>query len=965
MAIACVYCGGSHETAAGVRACWSEHEGHPTEPARAPLRPEPRSPSPENSRPSLSEPTRGLLIAATQPGMDLSRGLAPAKAGPDVLGRHAVVAAGTSAPPPWAGASRLIVDDAVLASPFDALVSLRSAAHSRQRLVIELGVDFDDAPVSATTVEPFVLGPRFAFELDELHHLVWGNSIDWRDPTRPCWRALDSAVHAGATAVTADGDGDLVLPSGEVVWLDGGPVRFTAPIDGVAVMHAVAVEHRTFGVPTSNDSAADLAPDQLAAVTHEGGAARIIAPAGSGKTRVLTERARHLLTRWNLPPGAVSLVAFNKRAQEEMKERTADLPQLQVRTLNAISLAIVNGSPPFAPQQINWRTIDEPDVRRIIGDLVTFPRRRNSDPVAPWIEALSLIRLGLVDPVDAESRYDGDVDGLSVAWPKVRATLERQRVVDFDDQIYRALLVLLTQPEARRVAQRASRVLLVDEFQDLTPAHVLLIRLLAAPDGAVFGVGDDDQTIYGYNGADPAWLIDFEGLFPGAGAHPLEVNYRCPEDIVEVVDRLLRHNTRRVDKTIRAAPSTGSGSDESVGWSLAVGDDPVGRTRQVVESAIGAGAEPSDVAVLTRVNAVLAPVQVALISAGVPIAGGVGLEFLQRTAVRSTLAWIRLATAGRGGPSGFNTDDVREALLRPSRSFHPRINDWIAEQSSLSELRRLAARLNNDKDVDRLLEFAADIETLQASVRDGATTRQVVDVLIESIGLAGAVMTLDAHRRGMNRAAQGDDLTAMVQLAELHPDAAGFGRWLANQLAVKRSSHGVVLATVHRVKGQEWPHVVVHLAGDDQYPHRLADDVEEERRLFHVAITRASRHATVVTGPDPSPFISELVTEPSPDRVVVRHQPEVVRSASAPKRASADPSESLDGEQQECYDALCALRQELRDGKPAYVVFDNKTAAALARAVPKSMDALLKVPGIGPAKVDKYGEAILRLLAGR
>ena len=98
--------------------------------------------------------------------------------------------------------------------------------------------------------------------------------------------------------------------------------------------------------------------------------------------------------------------------------------------------------------------------------------------------------------------------------------------------------------------------MLVDEFQDLTPAHLLMIRLLSSPGGAVFGVGDDDQTIYGYNGADPAWLIDFAELFPGSGSHPLEVNYRCPAGIVDVVDRLLRHNHRRVAKTIRAASTT-------------------------------------------------------------------------------------------------------------------------------------------------------------------------------------------------------------------------------------------------------------------------------------------------------------------------------------------------------------------------------------------------------------------------
>ena len=118
-----------------------------------------------------------------------------------------------------------------------------------------------------------------------------------------------------------------MLPSGEPAWLDGGPLRHNDPIDGVPVLHSIAVEHGRFDVPDTNHSSADLAPDQLAAVTHTGGAARIIAPAGSGKTRVLTERARHLLSVWNLPPSAVALVAFNKRAQEEMAQMHAECEQ--------------------------------------------------------------------------------------------------------------------------------------------------------------------------------------------------------------------------------------------------------------------------------------------------------------------------------------------------------------------------------------------------------------------------------------------------------------------------------------------------------------------------------------------------------------------------------------------------------------------------------------------------------------
>ncbi len=966
MAIACAYCKGEHDTPAGVRQCWNEGGQQEIAVADNPM-PDPsgasdlfESPPPSRTTSSdrPSSHAASSRAAPTPTAAPLERGVAVAGAGPVALGRHVLIDPGGAIPAPWAGAERLVIDDAALASPGRALGRLRNAHHSATRLVIELAAPFEREPMLMTEAAPYELGPAFLFDLEELHHLVWVNSVDARDPDHLVWIGLDRAVAGGASAVDPGGVGDVVLADGTAVWLDGGPVRHHDPVDGVPVVHAVAVEHGSPSVPSPNVSTADLAPDQLAAVTHPGGGARIIAPAGSGKTRVLTERARHLLTQWKLPPSAVSLVAFNKRAQEEMVERTRDLPGLQVRTLNAIALAIVNGTPPFAPQPQSWRTIDEPDVRRIIGDLVDFPRRRNSDPIGPWIEALTVIRLGLVEPDEVEGRYDGDVDGLAATWPSYRKMLERRGAVDFDDQIYRALLVLLRDPAARRAAQRACRVMLVDEFQDLTPAHLLLIRLLAAPGGAVFGVGDDDQTIYGYNGADPAWLIDFADLFPGSGEHPLEVNYRCPAGVVDVVDRLLRHNQRRVSKTIRAA------SSDAGGWTVAADVDAVGASRAAVERALAAGAATSEVAVLARVNALLAPVQVALVVAGIPIAGGVGLEFADRTAVRTVLAWLRLATAGRGG--SFAPDDIREALRRPSRSFHPRITDWVSEQSSVVDLNKLAGRLTNERDAERVIEFAADVQQLQKLVASGASTSDLLLTLIDDIGLAGSVASLDANRRGMNRSAQGDDLTALTHLAALHDDAGSFERWMRHQLAVKRAPGGVLLSTVHRVKGQEWPHVIVHLADAEQYPHRLAEDVEEERRLFHVAVTRASRAATIVTGAHPSPFVAELTTEPSAGRVVSSHRPEPApskaRRSSSGSSGAGDPAVDLDGAGQQRYAALRDLRSELRDGKPAYVVFDNKTLVAIARQAPTTLRDLGRVSGVGPAKLERYGDAVIALM---
>ncbi|MDG1188138.1 MAG: HRDC domain-containing protein, partial [Ilumatobacter sp.] len=234
------------------------------------------------------------------------------------------------------------------------------------------------------------------------------------------------------------------------------------------------------------------------------------------------------------------------------------------------------------------------------------------------------------------------------------------------------------------------------------------------------------------------------------------------------------------------------------------------------------------------------------------------------------------------------------------------------------------------------------------------------------IGLAGAVGTLDDHRRGMNRAAQGDDLTAIQHLAALHDDVTTFELWLREHLAVGRQPGGVTLSTVHRVKGQEWPHVVVHLADVDQYPHRLAEDAEEERRLFHVAITRASKEATIVTGPSPSLFVAELTTEPStdppgPTLVSVRRPVPAKRRASS---SEADSTNDLDEEAVRRFVALKELRNQLRDGKPAYVVFDNKTLVSIARMAPTSKSELKKISGVGPAKLDKYGDAVIDLMTG-
>ncbi|HET7651631.1 MAG TPA: ATP-dependent DNA helicase UvrD2 [Acidimicrobiales bacterium] len=885
------------------------------------------------------------------------------------LGRSVVVAPGQPAPPAWSSCERVAGDD---------VDALESAWRSRRPVVVDGAVAFADDEVERRAV--WRLDPSFSFEGERLAHATFSNAYDARGP---------------------GGDAAPVWPWDDVV--DGGPLEFRAGV--VPRVSALAGSLVPFA---SNECDADLAPDQLAAVTHPGGAARIIAPAGSGKTRVLTERARHLLRRWNIPGRAVTLVAFNKRAADEMVERTTDLPELNVRTLNSLGLSLVNRS-----RRVT--TIEERDVRSILDSLVDLPRRANTDPAAAWIEALSAVRLGLVDPAVVEGEFGGDVDGLPDVLERYRRVLFERGLVDFDEQIYRAIKILLTDPSARRAARASCRVLLVDEFQDLTPAHLLLIRLLAGPDGCVFGVGDDDQTIYGYSGASPSWLIDYRRYFPTAGEHPLQVNYRCPAPVVDAARTLLTHNRQRVEKTIVASVS--AAADASTLTIVDSGDDPLSATVERVSSLVeSSGVAPSDVAVLTRVNASLAPVQVALVHHGVPVRAAIDESYLSRGGVVAALAWLRLAV---GGSSRLVGADVALAARRPSRALSPKVIEWMSEQRSVRDLERLAGRVGA-RDEKKILTFVDDVTVVQ-SVASSGTTADVLRAVRDRVGLDQAMQVLEGSRRRLDRSAQTDDLDALVAVARLHPAPDGFEPWLRASLAAPGSPDGVLLATIHSVKGREWPHVVVHDASAGLLPHRLADDVEEERRVFHVALTRCSSSVTIVTGDAPSPFVRELFEEWTPSRPPVRAAAAVVPASSASAAAREEPvvvaavgleiehgghrstivavddegalvelgrarlrvpfgaTVRVDGRLatlapepppvvivERARDALRAWRLERSRaiGKPAFVVFSDATLDALATAMPSSVVALSRIKGIGPAKLEAYGDDILAVLDG-
>jgi len=917
--------------------------------------------------------------------------------GPSRLGRSVVVQAGASTPKHWSGVDNHVIDSGLLDDE-DLLEKTVDELQRRnvQRIPTVFVLDIDPDELNRpeiTNAAPYELGHAFSFLRERLTKLVWHNSYDARSGELVWWWAHKAAARLG---VTVGGPADVVAEDGTPTWIDGGP-RQPLDIDDVVVHHESVELGRLTPVQKTTSPNADLAADQLDAVSHVVGPARVIAPAGSGKTRVLTARVRHLIEDRGIEADLVTALAYNRRAAREMVERLPGGEALNVRTIHSIGWEILRMGKP------GIRLIDEAEQRRRLEPITTAPPRANTDVIGPYIEALDEVRIGLRHPEAVEAGRD-DVPGFVDSFRRYRERLERAGEADHSEQIYGAIEVLCRNPDIRAHWQAKCRHLLVDEFQDLTPAYLFLVRLLASPGMNVFGVGDDDQVIYGYSGADPSYLIDFDDLFPGAGHHALEVNYRCPADVVEAATNLVGYNLRRVDKKI-TADNDRNGLEVLTG----PGDELAIVAADRVAGLIDSRVAPCSIAVLSRVNSSLLPVRIALSERDIAFDSLLSPSILERTLLRATLAWIRIAL----DPDTMARNDLFEVIRRPGRGITRVFGEVIGRRRgpfSIEELSRMGESLDGRRR-DRWDEFCDDI---LVAANAASSTPRLLQVLSEQIGLDRAAAALDAGRTRADRSGQGDDLTALRRAAALGPDPADFEPWLRKSLSTPGSSDGVMLSTVHRVKGLEWDHVIVFGADRGAMPHDLAEDVEEERRVFHVAMTRGRETVTVLADAKrPSRFLTEIdgsaprPTEPPPQRedrqaatiptdgvhVSVGDLLEIsggyrgtvtdvlvtgvllsldtgatmavpwgerVTKAGTPGRLAPGSGVADSGLADRLRD--WRRRQAQAQGVPAYVVFNDKTLEAIAALRPSTSEALLGVPGIGPAKLEAYGDELIDLI---
>ncbi len=987
--------------------------------------------------------TQPLAVAAT-PG----RYAAPVdRLVTEALGRGVVVAPGVPAPDLWVDRRRVAVDEAVLADPATVVAVLHEAWLGRDPVVVELGVSTDALRAAERCDRPVHdLGPDFTFWRERLQFLVWANNYDGRPSAGPIWwHGRKAARRWAAEGVVEGGPADLVLADGSPLFVDGGPGHPpelpasppelpTSPV----VVHRWNAEAGRLRFAGHVPPQAELAPDQWVAVTHRSGPARVIAPAGSGKTRVLTERLRHLVADRGVDPGSVTALAFNTRAADELRQRCAGLvgpAGPSIRTLNSVGLWICND---VGGGRLD--VLDEPRARAAVQGVYEVRRQANTDTVAPFLEGLSAIRLGLLSPAEAEKRFP-DATGLADGFDRYRALLADNHAVDFDEQIYRAVEILLTDPEARDRAQRRCRHLLVDEFQDLTPAHVLLIRLLSAPGFDCFGVGDDDQVIYGYAGADPTFLLHYDRFFPGATEHALEVSYRCPPAVVAGARTLLSYNHRRVAKTIRSARELAGEVPDPATLAVhrAAADQLADATVALLQAWRDDGADPSEMAVLARVNATLLPVQVACAEAGLATTTPVGPEVLRRTGVRTALAYLRIGL----DPGRIASTDFTETVRRPSRGIAPKVVEMVTSgpETSVRDIRRLASRLSG-RDVPKLEAYARDVDRLAGACR--RSTAEALRFIRLEVGLGDTMDVLDASHQEVDRSSHADDLVALESVAALHPEVDTFGSWLRTVLTNPPEVPGaqVLLSTVHRIKGREWDRVAVFGATTGQFPHRLSGDEEEERRVFHVAITRGRQRVAVMAAEEaPSIFVAELdgtrPRRPPPDdrsspggepgrragrgadggkgsagpKVAGRKAPgrKPVEEPSVPAalglvvahggqsgeivdlrpdaavqlvgsarvvvpfgtpvrvdgrtvvlgRPAPEPAVLAAAEE-----ALRAWRKEVATAEkvPAYIVFNDRELDGIARTAPRTLAELAVCSGVGPIKLERWGDEVLAIL---
>ncbi|MBL7490654.1 DNA helicase PcrA [Frankia sp. AgB1.9] len=613
-----------------------------------------------------------------------------------------------------------------------------------------------------------------------------------------------------------------------------------------------------------------LNPQQRAAVVHEGSPLLIVAGAGSGKTRVLAHRIAYLLAARDVHPGEILAITFTNKAANEMRERVGALVGGRVRamwvsTFHSACVRILRNESKRLGFGSSFSIYDAADAQRLITlvcrDLDLDSKRHPARGLAAQI---STLKNELVDHETAQAKASSHPERtVAEVYALYQRRLREANALDFDDLIMTTVNLLQAFPDVAEHYHRRFRHVLVDEYQDTNHAQYVLIRELVGGGGSTAGraddpglpgpaelcvVGDADQSIYAFRGADIRNIVEFEEDFPSAKTVLLEQNYRSTQTILSAANAVIARNTQRKPKRLWSDAGDG---EKIVGF---VADNEHDEAAFVAEEVDRLSDEKlaryADVAVFYRTNAQSRVFEEIFIRVGLPYKVVGGVRFYERKEIRDLLAYLRVLA----NPS--DTVNLRRILNTPRRGIGDRAEAMLA---AFAERERIgfADTLSRVDDVPGLATRSAkairEFATLLAELRETAEGDPVetIEAVLERTGYLSELVAEDTIE-SQGRVENLQELVEVVrEYTERFPDGtlAGFLEQVslvadADQIPSDDGSDGVVtLMTLHSAKGLEFP--VVFLTGleDGIFPHMrtLGDPIqmEEERRLAYVGVTRA------------------------------------------------------------------------------------------------------------------------------
>ncbi|HEV2359406.1 MAG TPA: UvrD-helicase domain-containing protein [bacterium] len=649
-----------------------------------------------------------------------------------------------------------------------------------------------------------------------------------------------------------------------------------------------------------------LNPPQLEAVRHGDGPLLVLAGAGSGKTRVLTSRIASLVRERGVRPGAILAVTFTNKAAGEMRGRLTALlgPRvartLWIGTFHATCSRILRTSGAAAGVDPRFVIYDEDDQRTLMREtLRALDLDDRRFPPAAVLAEIGRAKNELVDHVAYEARAETARESmLARVYAAYQRRLDDARALDFDDLLLRTVRLFQESPAALADYQDRFRHILVDEYQDTNHAQYLLVGLLARRHRNLSVVGDDDQAIYRWRGADIRNILDFERDYPEARVVALEQNYRSTQRILAVASAVIHHNPHRHPKTLWTANAAG---DPVTLYEAFDGYEEARYVGDQIRAHETAGGRAGDVAVLYRTHAQSRQFEEMFLRLGIPYQIVGGVRFYERAEVKDLLAYLRLAQNPADEAS------LRRVINVPRRGIGEttvRRLDAYAREHGVTLWKAL-------RQVESVAGLGAAVRTalaglagLVADLEAFAADHSARDVLLRALDRTGyrrmleAEATDDAYARLENLEELGavaQEVEALTGDPERVPGGAlaVFLQHLALQTDVdtlEERPDRVTLMTLHSAKGLEFPVVVLAGLEEGLFPHLRAleqeVDLAEERRLCYVGMTRAQRRLLLTYARQRTSYGTARPGLPS--RFLAEIPPEALVRAATPRADTGD-----------------------------------------------------------------------------